>query len=154
MREIEYKRPVINGWGDLQTYGLNCLTGEACAYMERLLFDVNDVGRKFLADYFSVPEMCLSPNWNSKVNGAPATGSIMLCQGLYLSLGRFALFHVEQVDYIAEDGFALHGYMIADVPIEEWSGMKDYQIRQNWSKNSTQPSRNGRNVHAFSGRSK
>jgi hypothetical protein len=155
MREIEYKRPVITDWNDLGTYGLNCLTGEACAYGERLLFDVNDVGRKFLADYFSCPEMCLAPNWNSKINGVPATGSIMLCRELFGPLARFALYHVEQVDYIvALPGGGFHGYMTADVPPDEWRDMADYQVRLNWSKNTNQPSQGGRNVHAFSGRTK
>ncbi len=35
----------IHDWNDLRAYGINYLTGEACAVGKRLLCDVNERGR-------------------------------------------------------------------------------------------------------------
>jgi hypothetical protein len=42
----------VRDWNDLRSFGINALTGEACAVGKRLLCDVNDQGRKLLCSIF------------------------------------------------------------------------------------------------------
>ena len=69
----------IHDWNDLRTYGINYLTGEACAVGKRLLCDVNERGHRLICSVFGLPpNTTLSDNWNGTVNGEPAVGSILL----------------------------------------------------------------------------
>lgn len=137
-----------------EKYGIKILTGEACAYSQRLLCDVNDDGKKLLDDYFSVT-INFPSNWNSKVNDMPATGSIMLPSrgDFWHYLGMFVMWHVEKVDIVIDERDVLIGLKEGDEYYEEYLklyGGTDY-IRRN--PNYGQPQRNGRNVHAMTGRS-
>lgn len=74
----------IRDWNDLRSFGINVLTGEACAVGKRLLCDVNDQGRRLLCSIFSLPTNTrFAENWNSSVNGDDAIGSIFLPPHLF-----------------------------------------------------------------------
>lgn len=78
----------VRDWNDLHPYGINFLTGEACAVGKRLLCDVNDQGRKLLCSIFGLPlNTTFSENWNGSVNCDPAAGSILLPRHLFGFLG-------------------------------------------------------------------
>ena len=69
----------IRNWDDLRDYGINFLTGEACAVGKRLLCDVSEQGRRLLCSVFGLPSnTAFAENWNRQVNGEPAVGSIFL----------------------------------------------------------------------------
>jgi hypothetical protein len=69
----------MRDWNDLRHYGINFLTGEACAVGKRLLCDVNEQGRRLLCSIFGLPiNTAFSENWNSQINGDEAIGSIFL----------------------------------------------------------------------------
>ncbi len=69
----------INDWNDLRAYGINYLTGEACAVGKRLLCDVNERGRRLFCSIFGLPpDTAFAENWNSTVNGESAVGSVFL----------------------------------------------------------------------------
>ena len=84
-------RPV-HSLTDLRQFGINYLTGEACAYGMRKLCDVNEDGVKLLSDFFGCPELNLAQNWNSMVGEKPAIGSVMLTLSCVQDLSQFAFF--------------------------------------------------------------
>jgi len=82
----------IRDWNDLQHFGINFLTGEACAVGKRLLCDVNNQGRKLLCSIFGLPSnTTLAENWNSQVNGDDAIGSIFLPPHLFTFIAAMIL---------------------------------------------------------------
>jgi hypothetical protein len=54
----------IDCWRDLEPFGIDPLTGEACGLMCRILFDVTERGRRILAKAFGVPDLKLAERWN------------------------------------------------------------------------------------------
>lgn len=82
----------ITSWDELKAAaGIAALTGEACAYSQRLLCDVNADGLALLEDFFGAPGLTLAPPWNSSVNDKPSVGSIMLARALLVPLAEFLL---------------------------------------------------------------
>ena len=79
----------IRDWNDLRHYGINFLTGEACAVGKRLLCDVNEQGRKLICSILGLPiNTPFAENWNSQVNGEDSVGSIFLPHHLFAFLSR------------------------------------------------------------------
>jgi hypothetical protein len=84
---------ILNGWRDLEQFGINSLTGEADRLSMRLLCDVNEEGRALVLDYLGLPaETVLHDNHNSQVNDSPAIGSLMLARDSFSQLATFTLF--------------------------------------------------------------
>ena len=93
---------ILQRWSDLVPYGINCLTGEACAYSIRLLCDLNEDGVKLLNDFYGGNiKFSEKSNWNQKVNNKPAVASIMLTDGVMVDLFKFILFS-ENYPYVRE----------------------------------------------------
>ncbi len=70
----------VSCWNDLQAFGIEPLTGEACGLMYRILFDVTDQGAKIVGRCFGIPGMNFGEAWNRGAKEAPNVGSIMLTQ--------------------------------------------------------------------------
>ena len=82
----------IRDWNDLRHYGINFLTGEACAVGKRLLCDVNEQGRKLICSIVGLPiNTPFAENWNSQVNGEDSVGSIFLPHHLFAFLSAMIL---------------------------------------------------------------
>jgi len=82
----------LRNWDDLRQYGINFLTGEACAVGKRLLCDVSDQGRRLLCSILGLPQDTkFAENWNSQVNGDPAVGSIFLPPQLFAFVAAMIL---------------------------------------------------------------
>lgn len=81
----------INCWNDLRPYGLDCLTGEACGLMYRILFDCTEDGRKIIGKWLGIPCIALEEPWNRGSPDDPHVGSIMLSGEAMLPIGIFAL---------------------------------------------------------------
>ena len=82
----------MRDWNDLRNYGVNFLTGEACAVGKRLLCDVSDQGRRLLCQVFGLPvNTRFAENWNSSVNGQPAIGSIFLPPSMFTFIAAMIL---------------------------------------------------------------
>ena len=151
----------IHTWNDLQRYGINSLTGEACSYSQRLLCDLNEKGVDLVREYFGLmivlnPQAQFARNWNTQVNGAPAIASIMLPRSLFGDLAKFILFHVEKCDMACwrrDNGW--NGYMMDELPPE----MTDERMRTLFPdgvyRNPMSVAERGagsRNRHQFTGR--
>lgn len=152
----------INNWSDLSKYGINCLTGEACAYSMRLLCDLNEDGIELLCNFFGMSYVegitrPFSKNWNSQVNNKPAVSSVMLPRGVFEELCRFALFSRDHCDYVVENlgGAGYVGYTEAylkSVSHTAESMSRIYQGRMWRNPKNPANSVGDRNVHAFTGR--
>ncbi len=81
----------IKTYNDLGKYGIDYLTGEACAYGYRGLCDLEERGVKLIADCLGIdPELfkaSLPDAWNSR-----GVKSIMLSAQMIVPLGVFACF--------------------------------------------------------------
>ena len=142
---------------DLEAYGLNYLTGEACALSQRLLFDMNDNGADLMCEYFGLQfKSAFAQAWNSQVNGKLATASIMLPRSpdFYRELFKFLLFRegypavAYHPDYSSVNG-------LDNSELAAWNG--ECGAENKWSlyhnpRPSGQPSVGTRNVHAMTGR--
>src|ERR1700730_11630954 len=81
----------IDCWNDLLPFGIDPLTGEACSFGYRILFDVNERGRRALAKCFGVPNLKLADPWNRGTGENPHVGSILLTHDMLTPLSVFAL---------------------------------------------------------------
>jgi len=151
----------LYSFNDLVPYGINPLTGEACAYGMRVLCDLSASGCALISDFMGLrfnpddPTAAFQKNWNSRVGERPAIASVMLCRNMVSPLMRFALFSVDRCDYVIEcpDG-AMIGMHETDEYCEkqlqnarsEQAYAQGYRVLTNFSKTGS------RNQHAFSGR--
>jgi hypothetical protein len=152
----------INSWNDLQQYGINPLTGEACRYGLRMLCDLTFEGSLLIKEYMGIPKHAqLAENWNTHVNGIGAIGSIMLSRRSFFQLCEFIAYYKHNAYgyYSLED----EGRFIITESPEEFEAyrelLKFYEGKitigcspLNWE-NTQQPTVGSRNVHAFTGRS-
>lgn len=80
----------VQSWRDLESYGIELLTGEACGLMYRLLCDVTEHGQKVIEKCFGI-SVTLTEPWNSGRADDPHVGSILLPPAMFVPLGVFAL---------------------------------------------------------------
>jgi hypothetical protein len=107
---------IINGWNDLEPYGIIVLTGEACGLMCRLLCDVTEQGRQILGKCFGIPDMHLAEPWNQGSVAAPHVGSIMLADAMRAPIAIFALLETDSVECWLYDNGTLRGIEPDDPP--------------------------------------
>ncbi len=79
----------IARWSDLETLGINPLTGEACSLGYRILCDLTARGKAIVERCLSVE--IRSGNWNSGSKDDPHVASIMLTVEMLQPLAVFAL---------------------------------------------------------------
>ena len=143
----------INSFNDLQQFGINPLTGEACKYGQRTLCDLNEKGCELVASFLGLVHNEVSrpfaANWNSTVNGEPAVASIMLTRGTMRDLSVFALLNVARCYAAIDTGDASlrgvdeqHCRLYRELPS---AGNFRFYV------NPT-PGTGDRNQHAFTGR--
>lgn len=142
------------GYDQLKNYGINPLTGEACAFSMRILCDLSVKGEALLEDFYGLrpaPYQAHFPkNMNSMVGNDEAVASCMITRGMFKDLYMFILFR-EGWEVIAETGSDCTG-----MSNDTWNEVKDAwpgntQVRRNY-RSSSQPHVGSRNVHAFTGR--
>lgn len=138
-------------WDSLRRYGLNYLTGEACAFGMRGLVDLNDEGVSLMSAFFGgTVTFRLGSNWNSKVDGKPAVASVLLTHDMLFDILRFALFYRNNVRWVVRLGTMVYG-LSNEEHLRIYRDMNDSMVYHNWAwKPGTRST--GRNVHAFSGR--
>lgn len=139
----------------LEKYGINTLTGEACAFSMRTLCDLNEDGAELLASFFGIKPDGFQLNWNSKVNGKPAIGSVMLCLDAIPSLLKFIAFaklNAFAVVSGSDNVMILESQEQLDDFRKRYAHMPNVEIYCNYAYRSNQPSVDGRNVHAMTGR--
>lgn len=149
-------KPVSN-MRDLAQFGINSLTGEACAYSMRTLCDVNEEGKALLAEFFGMPDISLARNMNSTVDGKPAIGSLMLTHEIVPSLAQFAFFTKGALAVAIMGGREIHGLFEAErvQQYRDFSAQengKGVSVVNNYALRSSAPMVGSRNVHQATGR--
>ena len=81
----------VNSWNDIEPYGIELLTGEACGLSYRLLCDVTERGKKTIEKCLGLKSLGLAENWNRGRAEDPHVGSIMLTHEMLTPLAVFAL---------------------------------------------------------------
>jgi hypothetical protein len=150
----------INGWNDLQKYGIEWLTGEACGLGYRILCDVNKNGKHVLEKCLGVPNIELAENWNTRSSIGEHIGSIMLAPDMLKPLAIFALleYGCREVLFDEESG-SVYGVEARDTPecVEEWKSIhagwhKEGEPRKSMRRYAYAGTAGDRNVHMMSGR--
>lgn len=139
----------VSGLHKFETFGITVLTGEACAYSQRLLCDVNEDGLSLLAEFLGIPDLKLAAPMNSRVNGLPAVGSLMLAPGMWKDLAKFAFFHSRALGWVEVGGelTGIYSQELFDSYVQH-----DYPVHRNYALTSSHPSVGSRNVHQMTGR--
>lgn len=90
----------LHSWEDLRSYGIDILTGEACAYGYRVLCDVTKAGVTLFNSVFDM-QSSLRPGWNDQ-----DSYSIMMPRSMFQPLAIFALFTVDNCSqvFVTYDG--------------------------------------------------
>jgi len=158
----------IRCWQDLEQFGIDPLTGEACGYAMRLLCDVTAQGKRLIESFLGgCVEIREGSNWNNGSKDDPHVGSVLLSRGMLAELGAFCLLQTTRdsmivalengdiAEYTAED-IAYMRELWSDVDdtdqrfeelFERWSFVK---IRRYYRRPNVQTRE--RNTHAMSGR--
>jgi hypothetical protein len=93
---------------DLQEYGFNCLTGEACNLMMRVLVDLDSKAAAVFKDCYGLKELMLDdPRGRFCSDGT--VGSVMLPHDAWKSLGIFALLDIAKCHDVLATDDALFG---------------------------------------------
>lgn len=154
--------------------GINPLTGEACAYMMRILCDMNEDGVELLRDYYGLPSLAgtresvrqFASPMNSFVYFKPSVASCMIHREAFPALIRFALFR-QGYDFVIgrPDQWEATGFRKSDM--EHNPGLQLYVDESSSSFKGENPARlyrnprprdepgvsvGSRNIHAFTGR--
>lgn len=152
---------ILRGINDLQKYGINFLTGEACSYGTRVLCDLNEDGVKVVSSWLGIKEDSFPANWNSKVNGKPAVASFLLPLGCLRELFLWVLIHVEKYevvldmqhsDMVGMNKDSEHYKLYTKLAAEMKALGEPYTVAVRHFQQDTERSVSGRNVHQFSGR--
>jgi len=144
----------VSQWDHLKQFGINCLTGEACKYAQRLLCDLNEDGAALIMDYLGVT--MLRENWNSTVNDKPAVASVMLHRESLQQIAQFAIMRMNPfaimygnhavIGIFTPEAYDRYSNFIRDFP----SSTKEWKLHT--LQRSLNPGDGSRNQHAFSGR--
>lgn len=142
---------------DLQRYGFNVLTGEACAYGLRLLFDLSERGAETYREFKGLPYDCqLSDNWNTYVGDGKAVASVLMTRGELQDLKEFLLMHVDKCETVYSKGSDYYGMYESQSTWRELmfsaNTLAGFDVTRNPTKTTKQPNANGRNIHAATGR--
>lgn len=84
---------IIKTFSDLEPYGIKPLTGEACRVGRRVLCDLDDRGRKIVADMLGVIDRSFNKYtmWHPAWNGGESSASFMMPYGMFNDLAVWCL---------------------------------------------------------------
>lgn len=142
----------LSSWSDLSRFGIGYLTGEACAYNRRILFDVTSVGKGHILSFLGLPDTTeLLPPWNSRIGEVPTEGCILLPHCVFQDLAIFLLMQAPDVHVVVCKDGQVCGYSENEVA-SFWPSALTNISREGELVlyNPNRPS--GRNTHQMSGR--
>lgn len=134
---------------DLEQFGINWLTGEACAYSMRGLCDLNEDGVELWEEFTSMH--VTDKNMNIEVAGKPAINSIMLSRSTIEDLFKYVIWR-EGYEYAVQHGSEFIGY--SDLNSEQLEYLRESSDGFYSNPRGKGPQVDGRNIHQFTGRSR
>lgn len=81
----------IHCWNDLLPLGIDPLTGEACSFGYRILFDLTAKGKRALEKCLGASNLNLPAPWNQGSKEDPHVACVMLTQDMLTPLAVFVL---------------------------------------------------------------
>lgn len=142
------KKPVYFA-KDLSQFGIEPLTGEACAYSIRILCDLNEDGADAVAEFFGMGRSSLAGPWNSQANGQPSVASILLPRSIIKELTTFLFYRDGALAVVITRDSAITP-VYDEETLGKWVDLGPefgHTVMRN-----PRPSGPGRNTHAFTGR--
>ena len=140
----------IRNWLDLNEFGIDLLTGEACGLSYRFLCDVTANGKHILQKCFGGVEIGFTEPWNSGRKDDPHIGSVMLPPEMFIPLGAFALLEYGCFD-VWQIADSLVGFEPGDSDEERSASESIYGPRRTkWFRYAG--TARDRNVHQMTGR--
>lgn len=138
----------VTCWRDLEQFGIDLLTGEACGYMYRFLCDVTANGKAAIEKCLDC-SLTLHENWNSGSEHDPHIGSIMLSQEMFAPLAAFCLLEAGFIEVWLMKTGAAFGIAQDDLPedVQRWK-----QFHQNDVCHILRSKAPARNQHQMTGR--
>ena len=140
----------VNGFSGLEQFGILSLTGEACAFSQRMLCDVNTDGADLLADFWGLPLVNLAEPMNSRVAGKPSCGSVMLARSGWRAIAEFALFKSGALARFEREDGTLVGLYTQDY-VDRYAELGTNLVR-NYALTTSIPHVGSRNIHQATGR--
>lgn len=131
-------------WKDLERYGIEPLTGEACGLMWRILFDLTAKGRKIIETSLGIK--ITSEAWNRGTVEEPHVASVMLSQDMLVTVAIFALLESGHNEVWLLDNKTLYGFEPGD---RREVYISNNKVLRKFTYAGTAGSRN---VHQMSGR--
>ena len=148
-------RETLNGVSDLQQYGINALTGEACPFSLRMLCDLSEEGKVLIEEIFGME--CNRANMNSKVGNKDAIASVMIPHSAFVEIKKYILWRIgSQYIVTSSNDWNMQGYKDFTEDEKEYYFSDDndgHKVYMN-PRVKGQPAVGGMNVHAFTGRTK
>ena len=141
----------VNRIKDLEPFGIDPLTGEACGLMYRVLCDVTEKGKKIIEKCLGLANLGPAENWNRGSDSDPHIGSIMLPLEMVTPIAVFALLENGCKQVLILKSGAVCGFEDKD-PAELVAFYLDHykdDIQRNLGYRGTA---GDRNVHVMSGR--
>lgn len=163
MREIQCFR-------DLEQFGIDALTGEACGYAMRLLCDVTAEGKRLIELYLGGTIVVREgTNWNGGSEADPHVGSVLLPrEGFVGPFGAFCLLQTRSPGSMVVSLKGRHGDYPAEYTTDDIDRLRDLwegadqsfeELFERWSlikivRYYARPAAEGtdRNCHAMTGR--
>lgn len=142
----------LRNWNDFGKFGIGFLTGESCAYNMRLLFDLDEAGKKHMLSFLGLPQDTkMNASWNSSVYGKPAVASILLTPAIFFDLSVFILFESANVDIVVIKDHTVSGYTQDQID-GFWPGALASLEKDGARVIHNPRAKHGRNQHQMSGR--
>ncbi len=147
----------ITRWSDLQPYGIETLTGEACAFGTRLLCDVSAKGANLVRELFGLPpDAALNPRYNTRVGHDPSVASIMLGRDSLPDLAVFCLLYDGAEVVVLQTDGDIVGFYPGDRDDDDSLGLMDFLQAQGMVERTFYPKAGphvgSRMIHQASGR--
>jgi hypothetical protein len=153
IREVVGKRPraALREWDDLVPYGIHLLTGEACAYAMRGLFDVDEDGQRLMEEFLGT-SLSRDP-WGGTFDHGYRRGvkSVMLPYNIREQLFAFVLLQQGYTNVIVDK----HTGTVTGTDDSEWATKRwtgGHRRYRRFGGGGNQPVVGSRCVHAMSGR--
>lgn len=149
-KSIDSPHVQFTGLDSFVPYGINPLTGEACAFSLRILCDVNEDGLALLSEYWGVPNLQLAEPMNSQVNDKPSVGSVMLSRDAWRSLTRFVAARMGAAAVVhTPDGHSLVAVVDPEM-VARYEAVPHFGVER--LSRPAGPAVDSRHVHQFTGR--
>lgn len=125
---------------------------ESCPYAMRMLCDLTKQGQLQLSNFYGIELPTFASSWCFASQDDPSVCSILIPTSCFKDLCIYLLFEVDRFNYVVAGNTGVYGMDSHEKGLN--SLIDKERIITNPRLYSKQPISDGRNVHAFTGRTK